>query len=92
MNNGYFFCARFADAKFEECVLHFFEGCLSCAAEKGTFLMDSLKLLIKDSFFAENVKNTEIFVGFFSNLLEDIQALDLPLKKVLVSEGTSVRD
>ena len=79
------FSCRFTDVKYEECVLHFFEKCLSCAVEKETFLMDSLKLMIKDSFFAENLKNTEMFIEFFSNLVEDIQVLDLPLKKVLVS-------
>ena len=49
--------------------------------------MGSLKLMRKDSVFAENLKNTEIFVEFFSSLLEGIQALDLSLQKVLVSVG-----
>lgn len=49
------------------------------------FVMDFFKLMIKDSFYINHLKEVKKFVDFFEGLLEELNVLDLPLKKILVS-------
>lgn len=78
------FC-RLTNVKFEQLVLLFFRGCLFCDNQQRVFLINFLKLMIKNPFYVNHLNGTEMVADFFSELLDKVDVLDLPLKKVLVS-------
>lgn len=48
--------------------------------------MNFLKLVIKNSFYVQHLKESEMLIKFVSGVMVGVDVLDLPLKKVLVSK------
>ena len=53
--------------------------------QKQLFLMKFFKLVVKNSFYVHHLKENEKLIGFISSIMKDVDILDIPLKKVLVS-------